>query len=97
MKILDIFEATGSNSDVILNYSWTRSGDVLALGIAEFTDSIKIELEVNEKTKAGNVAYTILGIKMYVMEWNAKGNGSWTYFGDEGEVLSEGEWTIQRP
>ena len=94
MKIYDIFGSTDSNTNVILNYSWTRSGDVLSLDITAYGGSFLIQLEVNEKTKAGNVVYTLEGDKLYEIEWDAQGNGSWAYYGDDGEVLDEGTWTI---
>lgn len=94
MNIYDIFTGDGG---LLLNYAWTRSGDVLTFVLSESASglNVKVTIVINEKTKAGSVLYTIDGAKFYEMEWDAQGNGSWAIYEDDGTtVLEEGTWTV---
>jgi len=94
IKVYDYTGNTGSTSTVLVEYSWTRNGDILNFEMTGFESAFVIQLEVNQKTKAGNVVYIIEDTKQYEMQWDAQGNGSWAYFSDDGEILEEGTWSV---
>ena len=93
MKIYDIF--TGGNpSTVWLTYAWTRSGDNFTLTITDLEDLFKVELAINQKTKAGNVKYYLDNVLEYQMTWDATGAGTWIEYDEQGNIVEQGTWTV---
>lgn len=95
MTIYDIF--FGTDPTVKLSeYTWSHSNGRLLFSMNDYLIGFSINLEINEKTKAGNVVYYIDGVKEYEMTWDATGSGTWTYYYDDnGTTLSEtGIWTV---
>jgi hypothetical protein len=91
MKMFNIF---GDDASVVwYSYEWSRSADILSLTVTVF-DSERIELAINEKTKAGSVVYLSNGVKQYEMNWDAQGNGDWTNYDEQGEVVESGSWDV---
>jgi hypothetical protein len=95
MKVYDILGIISDDPSVALvNYEWTRAAGILNFTVTDYSGAIKIDLVINEKTKAGSVVYTIDGIKEYTMTWDANGNGSWAFYDEQGNVSAEGTWTV---
>lgn len=94
--LMNIYDTTNPTKAVVLiNYSWTRNGDLLQFQISNAESNFKIVLNVNTKTKAGDVAY-YTGTKLYYeIVWDALGNGSWTEYESDGITVREtGTWTV---
>lgn len=91
MKIFNIFG--DDPSAVLYSYEWSRSADILSLTVTVL-DSERIELAINEKTKAGSIVYTYNGVKQYEMNWDAQGNGEWAQYDEQGEVVESGTWDV---
>jgi hypothetical protein len=95
MKVYDIFGITGDDASVALvDYEWTRVGDILNFTVTDYSGAIKVELVINTKTKAGSVVYTFDGVKAYSMIWESNGNGSWAFYDEQGNVSESGTWTV---
>jgi hypothetical protein len=95
MNIYDVFGFHSDDTSVILlNYKWGRSGDIFTFTLTDNTGDFKFVLNINEKTKAGDVVYYLGGVKAYEMEWNAQGNGSWVWYDQEGNIEDSGTWTV---
>ena len=94
--LMNIYDTTNSTKAVVLiNYSWTRTGDSLQFQISNTEDNFKIVLNVNTKTKAGDVAYYTGNKLYYKIVWDALGNGSWTAYDSDGiTVKATGKWTV---
>ncbi len=93
--LMNIYNIFGDNaSEVILAYKWSRSGDVFTFTMTSSAADFKFVMNVNQKTKAGDVVYYLGGVKAYEMEWDAQGNGSWTWYDEEGNVEDSGTWTV---
>ena len=93
MVILDIFGVMGSDKTTKLaDYSWTRSGDVLAFTMVSEMAGFTVKITINEKTKAGDVVYYIDGVKEYQMTWTSTGTGTWKLFDSDGNVDDSGSW-----
>jgi hypothetical protein len=90
MKIYNIFDDA---TVVLLNYEWTRAAGILNFTVTSYAGFFRIDLVLNEKTKAGSVVYTFDGIKEYSLVWDANGNGTWTYYDEVGNISESGTWT----
>jgi hypothetical protein len=93
MKVYDSLFGDGS---LIITYTWKHTGDVLDFAMISETPgtSLKINISINTKTKAGSVEYIVDDAKFYTMEWDAKGNGSWKLFEEDGTVADNGTWKV---
>lgn len=95
MKVYDIFGFTENPGNALLQYSWVRKGDDFNLIIDDYSGEFVIEMNVNLKTKAGDVLYIIEGNKRYEITWDAKGNGTWTWYDEDGSVVLDSDsWTV---
>ncbi|MBT1705969.1 hypothetical protein [Chryseosolibacter indicus] len=94
MKVFDAYGMTDKPGNALLQYSWKRNGDNFKMLIDDYTGAFVIELNLNVKTKAGNVIYIIEGSKTYEMIWDAKGNGGWKWFDTDGSILEQGQWEV---
>ncbi len=96
MKVYDIFTG-GPTTSVLVSYSWAKSGDVLnfTMEVPDPDFSYKIVISVNLKTNSGSVSYYLGGVKWYDMIWDTKGNGTWSWYEEDGKTVSEsGKWTV---
>jgi hypothetical protein len=89
---LDYYDISTTNSNPILQWKWVRAGDVITLEY--FADSFKLVIVSNTKTNAGEVTYFANGKLFYEYQWDKAGNGSYTFYDLEGNVIDEGEWTV---
>jgi hypothetical protein len=78
---------------VWLNYEWTRAGNIFNLSITEHSEGFKVDITVDQATRAGSVTYYFDGVKEYTLTWDDAGNGTWAYYNEEGDVTSTGTWT----
>jgi len=86
-----------ADGDLLSTYTWTRANDVLTLVFSESItgQNIAITIAVNEKTAAGSVEYTTNGVVFAKIEWNAKGDGSWVEYEEDGiTVVDQGTWKV---
>ncbi len=94
MKIYDIFGIYGDDASVVwINYEWSRSGNIFNLTMTEYSESFKVVVTFDQATKAGTVAYYFDGVKEYLLTWDGAGNGTWTYYNEEGTITESGTWT----
>ncbi|HYF66504.1 MAG TPA: hypothetical protein VD884_00145 [Ohtaekwangia sp.] len=79
-------------STKLLEYSWARGNNVFELTMKTYEEEIEtVHLVYNEKTQAGSVAYEGSD-ESYEMEWDSNGNGTYTYYDENGDISEEGEW-----
>jgi hypothetical protein len=93
MKIYNLF----GDGELAYSYTWKRTDDILTLVLSESLtgENVTITIAINEKTAAGSVVYTSNGITFAEIEWDAKGNGSWVMYEEDGvTVVDEGKWTV---
>lgn len=79
-------------STILLEYSWTRGNNIVELTMKTYDEEVEtLHLVYNEKTQAGSITFE--GIDdSFEMEWDSDGNGTYTYFDENGEISEEGEW-----
>ena len=98
MKVYDVFTG-GPSTTVLFSYNWARTGDQLDVTM-EIPDEdpqfvFKTVISINVKTKAGSVSYYIGNVKEYNMTWDAAGNGTWTWYEEDGKTVNEsGTWKV---
>jgi hypothetical protein len=91
---MNIYDTTNPTKAVVLiGYSWTRNGDLLQFQIVDSDGGFKIVLNINTKTKAGDVSYYAGTQLQYKIVWDALGNGSWTSYNSDG-TTETGTWTV---
>jgi hypothetical protein len=88
LQILDVYKSGASGT-----YTWTTASD----GTFNFTwdaknatESFKMEIIV-KTDKSGSLKYYSNGKVFYDLKWNADGSGSWTLYGDNGNL--SGNWS----
>lgn len=95
---MKIFSTVGGDGDVLHNYTWKRANLSLTLVLTESLtgENVAITSAINEKTAAGTVAYATDGILFANIEWDAKGNGSWVMYEEDGKaIVDQGTWTAK--
>lgn len=90
-----LYDAWGYSDDTrgaeLLRWDWTRKGDQFTMKVSDVQGLVEIVLVVNTKTKAGSVVYYESSSKLFEMEWDAQGKGSWKSY-DGGQLVDEGTW-----
>lgn len=90
-----LYDAWGYSGDTrgaeLLRWEWTRKGDQLTMKVSDTEGLIEVVLVVNTKTKAGSVVYYESSSKLFEMQWDAQGKGSWKSY-DAGQLVDEGTW-----
>lgn len=95
LKVYDVYGFYDEARGVLIEYSWTRSGNILDFRMEDAYGDFVIEISINEETKAGSATYIIYGNVEYEMEWDAEGNGSWVWYDEEGNIIEEGTWVVE--
>ncbi|HYF66505.1 MAG TPA: hypothetical protein VD884_00150 [Ohtaekwangia sp.] len=84
--------ASDNASTKLLEYNWTRGNKVFELTMKTYEEKIQtMHLVYNEKTQAGSISYEGSDVS-YEMEWDSNGNGTYTYYDENGDISEEGEW-----
>lgn len=91
---LSLYDHTSDTPDVLIRYDWTRSGDNLNFTMSVPGEGDFIIIKINTKTKAGSVEYKFNGLLEYKMTWDAKGNGTWAWYNEDGSIEEQGSWTV---
>lgn len=92
MRLYDAWGYMSDSRDAeIMRWDWTRKGDVFTFKFSEQESQIQVILVVNTKTKAGSVVYYESSSKLFEMDWDAQGKGSWKQY-ESGVVVDEGTW-----
>lgn len=83
---------SGDRNQEIMRWSWTRSGDDFTFVVSDGSDNVNITLQVNTKTRAGSVVFKEGTVKIYEMNWDGQGKGTWKWFEEDGTLIEEGSW-----
>lgn len=90
-----LYDAWGYYGDTrnaeLLRWDWTRKGDQFTMKVSDTQGLVEIVLAINTKTKAGSVVYYESSSKLFEMEWDAQGKGSWKSY-DGGQLSDQGTW-----
>lgn len=93
------YEGTTDYEDLYWKYSWTLDDDGnyefgwdYDSSSEEYDYFLKYSVVVNDDG-SGSIDYYTLDTQFYHMEWDAQGNGSWTYFYGE-DFTQSGSWSI---
>jgi len=74
-----------------MRWAWTRKGDDVTFKVTQMGE-LKLDIQANNKTKAGSLVTYEGGIKYYEITWDGTGSGTWAQYDDTGSVVEEGFW-----
>lgn len=86
LKVYDYFSV---ESQLTYVYTWQTVGDTLKLDFGSSSIAF-IKVEVNTKTGEGFMKYLMNEEVRYEINWTGDGSGSWTYYGENGNL--SGTW-----
>ncbi|MDF1573350.1 MAG: hypothetical protein P1P82_17205 [Bacteroidales bacterium] len=96
---VDAYEGSTDYEDLYWRYSWTLDDDGnyefgwdYDSNTEEYDYFLKYTVVVNADG-SGYIDYYSMDVQFYHMEWDAMGNGSWTYFYGE-EFTQSGSWSV---
>jgi len=87
---LKVYNIDSPESHLAFIYIWQTVGDVVKIEFGESETAIVVRAEANTKTGSGKVEYLDGEVVRLLINWNGDGSGSWTYYGDNGELT--GTW-----
>jgi hypothetical protein len=92
MLLLDAWGLMSSDrNEVMMRWDWTRSGDNFTFKMSDFDSGFNFLVTVNQKTKVGSVVYFEGTEKIYEINWDAQGKGTWKVY-ESSQVVDEGSW-----
>jgi hypothetical protein len=92
MRLYDVWGVSSdSRGTELMSWDWARKGDQFTLDFSSAEGEMKVTLVINTKTKAGSAVYYESSNKLFEMEWDALGKGSWKSY-DAGELVDQGTW-----
>jgi hypothetical protein len=75
-----------------LTYSWTRGTNTLNFIITD-DSTMKVTMNINTQTKAGDVEAYTSGVLFEKLTWDANGHGTWAAYDTDGiTVTDSGTW-----
>lgn len=89
-----VYGAFNKSSSALLEYNWTYDDGTFSFNMINNSSTFEFEMVVNEETGAGEIKYYSEGKLDSYMKWDGVGNGSWKVYNSEGELDSEGSWTV---
>jgi hypothetical protein len=93
---MKVYNSLFGDGSLLVTYQWKHNGDILDFSMVSDTQGTKAEINIsiNKKTKAGSMEVIFDDVKLYTMQWDAKGNGSWKVFEEDGTEADKGSWTV---
>ncbi|ELR73913.1 hypothetical protein C900_00077 [Fulvivirga imtechensis AK7] len=89
MDIYDIYGGTGN--EVVFSYAWEEKADGTFHFDFESADGGFVMKLVVNPDKSGSLKYYLSGELYYDINWDAAGNGTWTWYSDP---VESGSWTV---